>query len=138
MVYFVGKMRNCFNIEFVHYACLCMYVHTLRNKIMTAPPYSCDKLIMATHRVIYSWKCAKMAEKVMNYPCSRFNVFSSTPLFSIHSNLCNNLIFPENSNNMKACIIQRYHKTRDVIGTYIYCLFIPMYDIVIIRPYIYN
>lgn len=43
MVYFVGKMRNCFNIEFVHYACLCMYVHTLRNKIMTAPPYSCYK-----------------------------------------------------------------------------------------------
>ena len=46
-------MRNCFNIEFVHYACLCMYVcmyvHTLRNKIMTAPPYSCDKLIMAIH-----------------------------------------------------------------------------------------
>ena len=40
-------MRNCFDIEFVHYACLCMYVHTLRNKIMTAPPYSCDKLIMA-------------------------------------------------------------------------------------------
>ena len=26
-----------------------MYVHTLRNKIMTAPPYSCDKLIMAIH-----------------------------------------------------------------------------------------
>ena len=26
---------------------VCMYVHTLRNKIMTAPPYSCDKLIMA-------------------------------------------------------------------------------------------
>jgi hypothetical protein len=50
MVYFVGKMRNCFNIEFVHYACLCMYVHTLRNKIMTAPPYSCDKLIMAIHK----------------------------------------------------------------------------------------
>ena len=49
MVYFVGKMRNCFNIECVHYACLCMYVHTLRNKIMTAPPYSCDKLIMAMH-----------------------------------------------------------------------------------------
>ena len=42
-------MRNCFNIEFVHCACLCMYVHTLRNKIMTAPPYSCDKLIMAMH-----------------------------------------------------------------------------------------
>ena len=42
-------MRNCFNIEFVHYAFLCMYVHTLRNTIMTAPPYSCDKLIMATH-----------------------------------------------------------------------------------------
>ena len=40
-------MRNCFNIEFVHYACLCMYVHTLWNKIMTASPYSCDKLIMA-------------------------------------------------------------------------------------------
>lgn len=113
-------MRNCFNIEFVHYACLCMYVHTLRNKIMTAPPYSCDKLIMAIHRVIYSWKCAKMAEKVMNYPCSRFNVFSSTPLFSIHSNLYNNLIFPENSNNMKACSIQHYDKNRDVIGIYIY------------------
>jgi hypothetical protein len=110
MVYCVGKMRNCFNIEFVHYACLCMYVHTLRNKIMTAPPYSCDKLIMALHRVIYSWKWAKMVEKVINYPCSRFNVFSSTPLFSIHSNLYNNLIFPENSNNMKACSIQRYDK----------------------------
>ena len=103
-------MCNCFNIEFVHYACLCMYVHTLRNKIMTAPAYSCDKLIMAIHRVIYSWKCAKMAEKVMNYPCSRFNGFSSTPLFSIHSNLYNNLIFPENSNNMKACSIQCYDK----------------------------
>jgi hypothetical protein len=25
MVDFVGKMRNCFNIEFVHYACLCMH-----------------------------------------------------------------------------------------------------------------
>jgi hypothetical protein len=35
MVDFVGKMRNCFNIECVHYACLCMYVHTLRNTIMT-------------------------------------------------------------------------------------------------------
>ena len=56
--------------------------------------------------VIYSWKCAKMAEKVMNYPCSRFNVSSSTPLFSIHSKL----IFPENSNNMKACSMQRYDK----------------------------
>jgi hypothetical protein len=106
MVYFVGKMRNCFNIEFVHYASLCMYVLTLRNNIMTAPPYTCDKLIMAIHRVIYSWKCAKMAEKVMNYSCSRFNVSSSTPLFSIHSNL----LFPENSNNMKACSIQRYDK----------------------------
>jgi hypothetical protein len=120
-------MRNCFNIEFVHYACLCMYVHTLRNKMMTAPPYSCDKLIMAIHRVIYSWKCAKMAEKVMNYPCSRFNFFSSTPLFSIHSNLYNNLIFHENSNSMKACSIQRYDKNRDVIGIYIYCLFIPIF-----------
>ena len=94
------------------------YVHTLRNKIMTAPPYSCDKLIMAIHRVIYSWKCAKMAEKVMNYPCSRFNVFSSTPLFSIHSNLYNNQIFPKNSNNMKVCSIQRCDKNRDVIGIY--------------------
>ena len=84
---------------------------------MTAPPYSCDKLIMAIHRVIYSWK---YAEKVMNYPCSRFNVFSSTPLFFIHSNLYNNLIFPENSNNMKACSIQHYDKNRDVIGIYIY------------------
>jgi hypothetical protein len=116
-------MRNCFNIEFVHYACICMYVHTLRNKIMTAPPYSCDKLIMAIHRVIYSWKCAKMAEKVMNYPCNRFNVFSSTPLFSIHSNLYNNLIFPENSNNMKAYSIQRYDKiVTSSVYIYIVCL----------------
>ena len=68
-------MCNYFNIEFVHYACLCMYVHALRNTIMNAPPYSCDKLIMVINRVIYSWKYAKMAEKVMNYPCSRFNVF---------------------------------------------------------------
>jgi hypothetical protein len=104
-----------------------MYVHTLRNKIMTAPPYSCDKLIMAIHRVIYSWKCAKMSEKVMNYPCSRFNVFSSTPLFSIHCNLCNNLIFPENSNNKKACSIQRYDKNRDVIGIYIYIYILSVY-----------
>ena len=57
MVYFVGKMRNCFNIECVHYACLCMYVHTLRNKIMTAPPYSCDKLIMAMHSHILLEMC---------------------------------------------------------------------------------
>ena len=114
----MGKMRNCFNTEFVHCACLCMYVHTLRDKIVNAPPYPCDKLIMAIHRVIYSWKCAKMAEKVMNYPCSRFNVFSSTLLFSIHSNLYNNLI-PENSNMMRACSIQRYDKNRDVIGVFI-------------------
>jgi len=26
---------------------------------------------------------------------------------------------------MKACIIQRYHKNRDVIGTYIYIVFYP-------------
>jgi hypothetical protein len=114
-------MCNCFNIEFVHYACVCMHVHTLRNKIMTAPPYSCDKLIMAIHRVIYSWKCANMAEKVMNYPYSRFNVFSSTPPFSIHSNLYNNLIFPENSNSIKSMqystLRQKYHYRRIIHDT---------------------
>ena len=106
-------MRNCFNIEFVHYACLCMYVHTLRNKIMTAPPYSCDKLIMAIHSHLLLEMCQN-GGKVMNYPCSRFNVFSSTPLFSIHSNL----IFPENSNNMKACSIQRYDKNIITDGSF--------------------
>jgi hypothetical protein len=38
---------------------------------------------------------------------------------NINSNLYNNLIFPENSKNMKACSIQRYDKNRDVIGIYI-------------------
>ena len=113
-------MRNCFNIEFVHYACLCLYVHTLRNKIMTAPPHFCDKLIMAIHRVIYSWKCAKMAGKVIITLVADLMFFSSTPLFSIHSNIYNNLIFPENSNNMKACSIQRYDTNRDFIGIYKY------------------
>ena len=75
VLWLVIEKKTCFNIEFVHYACLCTYVHTLRNTTMTAPPYSCDKLIMVIHGVIYSWKCAKMAEKVMNYTCSRFNVF---------------------------------------------------------------
>ena len=91
------------------------YVHTLRNKIMTAPPYSCDKLIMAIHRVIYSWKCANMAEKVMNYPYSRFNVFSSTPLFSIHSNLYNNLIFALSATKTKysnSCVVRKNFSER--------------------------
>jgi hypothetical protein len=48
------------------------------------------------------------------YVTQNLHFFENHP----HSNIYNNLIFPENSNNMKACSIQRYDKNIITDGSF--------------------